>query len=119
MLDDSPMAPLRALDLHLFHKALRDAVIGALACRPDLRLEQVRVQRRKFLPARGLRLVDAEVGELRGSRSRRVICDHRLCPVSRSFRAAISISSSPARRSARILISVAWVMSVVSFACFA
>jgi hypothetical protein len=39
--------------------------------------------------------------------------------VSRSFRAAISINSSPARRSARILIPVACAISVVSFACFA
>ena len=38
-------------------------------------------------------------------------------PESRSFRSAISINSSPARRSARILISVAWVISVVSLAC--
>jgi len=112
---------LRSLDLIHFQKAGRYAVIGALARALDLRLEAVRFQRGEPLPARGLSLVDTEVGEL-GAAIKVAGCNFDLQSpplVSRSFRTAISINSSPTRRSARILIPVACAISVVSLACFA
>ena len=66
MPDDLGVTFFGALDRRFFNEALRDSVIGAPARAFELGLELFAVERRQRLPARALRLVDAEVLQFRG-----------------------------------------------------
>jgi hypothetical protein len=65
VLDNLAVPRLRALYLVFSDEARRHSVVGTHARAPDVVLEILRRQRGEPLPTRALRLVDAEIGELR------------------------------------------------------